>query len=468
MDARERDTRNRQREETLARRVGEALDQLHPAGGASECPDAEIIAAYAEQALSPAESVQWDGHFATCARCRKVLRVLAASADTPLAEKEVAQLGQLVSAVRAPSETAGKSSVRVSHPFAEWRLRWLAPALGAAAVLAVWFAVRPPWRAPSQPTEPTLVAQAPRKEAPVIPAPGPADQSPRYAPQQDLKTKSAASPDLLANKPVPPSPAAEPLSGRTDFGSAGEVTPGVQAFQADALRKKEAPANSGDKFTSSAMVSPAAPPPVAEAQAASNALPEDTTNGPRNRVATNQNDELDAAKDAGGAPRDKQTGAPNGAANALALPQARAKAAPRAQNPREFSAVKSAEKVAGMLTAPSGTVLWLAGKGGSIQRSTDAGRSWISQQSSSQDDWLAGAAASDTACWLVGRNGAIARTTDGQQWGIVAPPAQSAGPAGKLPDWIAVTATAAGSATITAADGRRFATADGGKTWQAQ
>src|SRR4029077_234332 len=138
MDARDRDeSKIRLREETLARRVGEALDRLKP-GGLDECPDAEVIAAYAEQALEAAESAHWDSHFATCARCRKILRVLAASADTPLAEKEVAQLGELVSTVRAPAEITWRSAGRARPKPSDWRTRWLAPALGVAAVLAVW------------------------------------------------------------------------------------------------------------------------------------------------------------------------------------------------------------------------------------------------------------------------------------------------------------------------------------------
>ena len=136
MDSQDRDeTKIRQRQELLARRVGEALDQMKP-HGEGECPDAEVIAAYAEQALGPAESAEWEGHFAACARCRKILRVLAASADTPLAEKEVAQLGKLVSAVRAPVEITERSAVRARPRFVDWRTRWLAPAIGVAAVLA--------------------------------------------------------------------------------------------------------------------------------------------------------------------------------------------------------------------------------------------------------------------------------------------------------------------------------------------
>src|SRR5712671_6704963 len=95
MDSQKRDeSRDRRREEALARRVGDALDQLaHRDAG--ECPDAELVAAYHERSLQPDEIARWENHFATCTRCRKVLQVLAASVDTPLDEKEVAHLGQL-------------------------------------------------------------------------------------------------------------------------------------------------------------------------------------------------------------------------------------------------------------------------------------------------------------------------------------------------------------------------------------
>ena len=57
---------------------------------------------------------------------------------------------------------------------------------------------------------------------------------------------------------------------------------------------------------------------------------------------------------------------------------------------------------------------------------------------------------------------------DGEHWERISPPAQAAGTDAKLPDWIGITAHDALSATITASDGRKFATADGGKTWQLQ
>jgi photosystem II stability/assembly factor-like uncharacterized protein len=85
------------------------------------------------------------------------------------------------------------------------------------------------------------------------------------------------------------------------------------------------------------------------------------------------------------------------------------------------------------------------------------------QASPSPEDWLAGAAVSDTVCWLVGRRGAIARTLDGEHWENIAPPLQPAGP-----DWVGIAGADTQTATITASDGRKFVTTDGGKTWQQQ
>jgi photosystem II stability/assembly factor-like uncharacterized protein len=67
----------------------------------------------------------------------------------------------------------------------------------------------------------------------------------------------------------------------------------------------------------------------------------------------------------------------------------------------------------------------------------------------------------------VGRNGAIIRTIDGVHWELVPSPPQ-AEQNRQPPDWTFVSARDAQSATIGAADGRRFSTTDAGRSWQPQ
>jgi photosystem II stability/assembly factor-like uncharacterized protein len=73
---------------------------------------------------------------------------------------------------------------------------------------------------------------------------------------------------------------------------------------------------------------------------------------------------------------------------------------------------------------------------------------------------VSGAAPSPAICWVVGRGGVVLRSTDGATW-------QRVGLSDAI-DLIAIRASDATNATITAADGRMFRTADGGKTWQAR
>jgi len=71
MDSQKRDeSRDRRREQALARRMGDALDTLERRD-AGECPDADVIAAYHEMSLQPDEIERWESHFAVCGRCRK-------------------------------------------------------------------------------------------------------------------------------------------------------------------------------------------------------------------------------------------------------------------------------------------------------------------------------------------------------------------------------------------------------------
>src|ERR1700704_6378276 len=204
MDSQKRDeSRDRRREEALARRMGDALDRLDRLD-AGECPDAESIAAYHEKSLQTEEIARWEGHFAICRRCRKILAVLAATVEEPLAEKEVAHLGELVAPSRPPAQVAARPIGTTPPNRLAWRTRWLAPALGVAAVLAIWFAMRPPWRTADQNPSGTLIAQAPKTEPPSGAQARAMEQSPETTPNKRTETAAEVQKDRPAARAQSP------------------------------------------------------------------------------------------------------------------------------------------------------------------------------------------------------------------------------------------------------------------------
>lgn len=465
----------RRREEALARRMGEALDRMNPQGG-DACPDAEIIAAYAEQGLGPDESAHWESHFAGCTRCRKILRVLAASADTPLAGKEVTQLGELVSAVRGPAEIAAGSGKRSRRIFVDWRSGWLAPALAVAAVLAVWFATRPPWRATGRDVSQTLIAQAPKVEAPLSPPPSVSDRVSRLTPQQEQKGLSENSLNRSAGnaQSLDSSSKVSAADRAADVSNAlKKASPAADDAEGQLQKQTEDNSKSPSDKNVTRFPGASAPPPQplktiptegtpasapalqarAQANGATPSMPQVPSSTSQSVTVTEAAPTVETVNGTlGGANEQKSsTDLPINGRNFQAL----AILGPTAQYPT-------------LLKAPSGAFLWRAGKGGVIERSTDAGKTWVSEISSSKEEWLAGVAVSDAVCWLVGRNGAIARTVDGMYWERIAPPGLAAAAGGRFADWTGIVARDAQAAAITASDGRKFATVDGGKTWQRQ
>jgi photosystem II stability/assembly factor-like uncharacterized protein len=458
MDSQKRDeSRDWSREEALARRIGEALDRIAPRD-AGECPDAGLIAAYHEQALQPDEIAQWESHFAICSRCRKVLAVLAASADASLAEEEVAHLGELIAAARAPSDAAVRTAKPTRPDRLAWRIRWLAPALGVAAALAVWFAMRPPWRAPNPDSSGTLIAQTPKTEPPPNAATSALEQSSKVEPKKKADTDAASLKDRAVTTAQSPNPPADARAKNppADSNAIGKITAssGVAESAARNESREQTELNSAAAGAPAPPPTPFAPAPRLQAQARV------TQEAPKPKAA------LGAAANA--PVLDKQVVAGQEKKDEVASART---AANLAQTGRGFKSLSQADAMtesAALIKTPSGAVVWRVGKGGNIQRSADAGSTWILQASPSQEEWLAGAAVSDTVCWIVGRNGAIARTTDGEHWERIAPPPMAAGVLGKFPDLTGITAHDAQAATITASDQRRYATQDGGRTWGAQ
>jgi photosystem II stability/assembly factor-like uncharacterized protein len=91
-------------------------------------------------------------------------------------------------------------------------------------------------------------------------------------------------------------------------------------------------------------------------------------------------------------------------------------------------------------------------------RRTDDGRvAWETRSDNISTRLTAGASPSPSVIWLVGKGGLELFSTDGRSWRRL-----------RFPEAIDLTAIEASSdttATVTAADGRRFTTSDGGTTW---
>jgi hypothetical protein len=340
------------------------------------CPDAETLAALADNTLLAAVRHEIETHVADCDRCQMVAAAL----------------------VRAEGTSAGDAAdVRT------WKRRavnWLVPAAAAATAVALWVIV--PGQRTSAPEEVVSDQIAIAPSAPAAEATGPRLQTPIDA----LKDQSAAaSPEARADRAVPretvqPSP--NDLSRRQVVGQ-------------PALKTEE-PLS---RDTVSGL------PPSRDASAGQSA---------RNDAPRRENDtsvEERATVEAPGRP-----------------------AAP-ASAPAGFQGRVAASLE---IVSSNAQVRWRIGPGAIVQHSVDGGATWAAQQIVAGAILTAGSSPSDDVCWLVGRSGMVLRTNDaGRQWQRV--------PFPETVDILVVTASNALNATVSAADGRRFQTTDGGGTW---
>ena len=156
--------------------------------------------------------------------------------------------------------------------------------------------------------------------------------------------------------------------------------------------------------------------------------------------------------------------------NAAAAASAVAPAAPPPAPSADASLRRESASVAGRLSAfanPLDSVVVSSNPatrfrlltGGGVQRSADGGATWRIETTGATDTLTAGASPSPSVCWLIGPSGTVLLSTDGRSWRRLAFP--------EAVDLRSISATDSDNATVTAVDGRVFATTDGGRTWRA-
>jgi hypothetical protein len=527
MSSREPDN-SQLRDPLMAKLMAESLASAVP--GAS-CPDAETVAAYAERNLSSEETAQLDVHFADCARCHTVLAAFARSLDSlpasvtaeSVADGAWPKPANIQPRTLAPASKI-RSIIRTVPPPQPTRWSELAPALGIAAAIALWFALRPAPPTQNLSAQIRTDAETAATQLQAAPAPALSDKDIANPNTAGADNSAAVAPSpATPPQPVPPPPPPQEQQLSTDALASN-------ASREDAL-KKFAPAEETANAPATALggtsaglaprkelrVSQSAPAPSAPPASAPNSGTGETSSATLRAP-------LPAAAQKSAAPQTPGGGI-GGAAPAASIAPATERAKPAVAidtltSPATVAVtgdlpIISARQLA-TFAAPGGTVTWRIGARGSIERSTDRGQTWEKQISGVFGDLTAGLAISNDVAWIVGRAGIILRTSDGVHWQRVSLPpaivtimtaaspaatssatdsaatvgpsaksdnAVSSGPApsGTAPpsaasaqssraplDLAAVTATDALHATVVSGAGRRFTTSDGGQTWVSQ
>jgi len=118
---------------------------------------------------------------------------------------------------------------------------------------------------------------------------------------------------------------------------------------------------------------------------------------------------------------------------------------------------KAAAPLSLVVASPDQLFAWRVQPTGVIERTTDGGATWTAQETLQPFVIHAGASPSAAVGWLVGDEGLVLVSVDGRIWQH-----RSLGQAVSL---TAVSAADGVTATVTAADGRKFVTHDAGLTW---
>jgi hypothetical protein len=420
--------RERNFEKALARR-------LRADAAASDCPDAETLAAYHERSLSAEEMNAWKQHAAACSNCQEILAQLEKTDAIPVGAGAGQEAAALVPLQRKPKLT------RALY----WR--WLAPAGALAAGLLVWVAVHE--KQPAKVTQ-TAKIEVAENRPPVatppneLPATVEGEKAKRLAPSSKgtLGTdKRAAASGALQNHKAESAPKEAAALSEGAFAESDRKDADVRVV---AQAPQAATESVGVGGVAGALKSKQTEElPVQERETA-------------NRVQS----QASPAKTAAGGPAplaQAESKMMKEAPPAPAAPETALEQSSGLRNAPAFRMTKSRSPHS--VPAPGGKVIWRVGMAGLIEQSTDGGVTWTPQTSSTTADLFLGSAPSEQVCWVIGNGGTILRTADGgAHWISVASPiSQNLG---------LVRASDALHATVWDLSRRHsFQTEDGGATW---
>ncbi|MGA3294606.1 MAG: hypothetical protein ABSE45_11565 [Candidatus Acidiferrales bacterium] len=401
-------------------------------GTGNDCPAPDILAAYFERSLDSDETARYELHFSQCPHCRDQLAALVRASEIPA--------------------TPGEKPRAVPVAWL-WDWRWLAPVAAVLVLAAVWATRRPALtRIAEQPTQLPLAA-TPQPPPQTMPQPM---QQPARAPSPELTAPASSA-----------SPPAKPAAGNAanaQLKKAETSSPEeTHALEPPAESVQNLPLSSRNFNQVDTLVKPAAGPGrTSESVTVESAAPTVAVPSARAMVRSAPPVSSGVAGGVGGGVLGG-VGVASGSAGAVPkTAQAKQVELPAANQygvQAQSVAAQTAEQVAvePLIRTPDPKILWRIAEDGFVERSEDAGATWHGQLPNSNARLVAGSAPGPAICWFVGDDGAILLTVDAAHWQTIRPPVRA--------DLAAVTALDASSAIVTAADGRKFATANRGKTW---
>jgi len=411
-------TAPRSRDQLLENTLKHGLSSAAAWSPASECLDAETLAAWADGGLDRQQAALTEVHLSNCGHCQALLAALTQALP--------------------PSVSRDRDGTR-----ALWRW-WPVPATAAAAAVVLWVVI---------PQEQYLAPPEPSAE--IAQSPGAASAGAGAAPPAALLTPETPRPETPAVVERPPTievradaPAPAVTAATIPATSKPASTPPTQAPPAAVVAPPQVAVVSPPQV---AVVSPpqvavVAPPRVAENKAAT-AVAERaaSTDARRETVAP------------------KPTATPTRTARAVEAAPAPT-AVPTAASPPAAAAPPAAPAPLraagpGQVLSPDPLVRWRFSADG-LEYSINGGGIWDQVSGAIGPFVTAGSAPSATVCWLVARGGGVFVTGDGRNFFRARFP--------EITNLVGVTATSRTAAIVTAEDGRTFATADGGVTWRQQ
>jgi len=445
-------------------------------GSGEDCPEPEILAAYVDHALDAQETARYDLHFSRCSLCREQLAGMARASnadDAKGAEKKTVGAWDWLMGPRWLMPVAAMLAALLVITGITWHMRKAAVPANEVAM------VRPePLPSPEAALQAKVAPPSTRENVVVRPAaPTPRDSAsaaielgePRAtrafggtsaagakagvshantSARRDALSSvgGAARPNYSVRVETPPQPqsAAPPRSPVMDRGA-------MRAGSGSGAGVGAGAANSGE-----ASATVAENPPAPDATVARAAPPAKKAEAGSVESDTNLAVQTDAVKEANAAKTKlPETTVPSRSVTAMNLTASQTNEV--AVQARLQEAQISSNLMNLQIQTPDPKILWMVASPGLIEKSEDGGTTWKAEHVETRAMILAGAAPTAKICWVVGAGGTILRTTNGGHWKTIRPPAET--------DFVRVEAADALSATVTAMDGRKFSTSDGGKSW---